>query len=113
MWASAGSCGSRGSGVGEFLISEFGVVVFCDVGVLIHRVVIVNVGHDFEFGVSGFTIPYVALSVGYEGDSKLTKEAERLRIASETAPAPVPAPAPAPAPAPVDAPAPAPATTTP
>ena len=74
-----------------------------------------NLYLSFEFGVSGFTIPYVGISVGYDGDSKLTKEAERLRIASENAPVavPVPTPAPAPEPAPVAVPAPAPATTTP
>lgn len=64
-----------------------------------------NLYATFEFGVSGFTIPYVGIAVGYEGDSKITKEAERLRIAAETAPAPAPA---APAPAPTPAPAPAP-----
>ena len=37
-----------------------------------------NVYATFEFGVSGFTIPFLAFSLGYEGDSKLTK-AQRQR----------------------------------
>ena len=45
-----------------------------------------NLFTTFEFGVSGFTIPFMALSVGYEGDSKLTKERRRL----EAQPAPTP-----------------------
>ena len=72
-----------------------------------------NLFLTFEFGVSGFTIPYVAISVGYDGDSKLTKEAERVRIASENAPVVVPVPVPAPSPAPAAVPAPAAETTTP
>jgi hypothetical protein len=43
----------------------------------------------FEFGLSGFTIPFVALSIGFEGDSKVTKEAN----AQAEAPMVVPAPA--------------------
>ncbi len=46
-----------------------------------------NVYASFEFGVSGFTIPYVALSLGYESDSKIAKEAARLRLAENNAPA--------------------------
>ena len=45
-----------------------------------------NVYGAFEFGLSGFTIPFVVFILGYDGDSKITKEAERLRIAEETAP---------------------------
>jgi hypothetical protein len=67
-----------------------------------------NLYASFEFGVSGFTIPYVGIAIGYEGDSKRTKQAERLRIAAETAPVPAPAAAPAPASAPAPV---APATT--
>jgi hypothetical protein len=44
-----------------------------------------NLFATFEFGVSGFTIPYVALNLGYEADSKITKEQRRL----EGLPAPV------------------------
>ena len=49
-----------------------------------------NVYGAFEFGLSGFTIPFVVFILGYDGDSKITKEAERLRIAEETAPEPSP-----------------------
>lgn len=48
-----------------------------------------NVYGAFEFGLSGFTIPFVVFIVGFDGDSKITKEAERVRIAEETAPLPV------------------------
>jgi hypothetical protein len=48
-----------------------------------------NVYGAFEFGLSGFTIPFVVFILGFDGDSKLTKEAERIRIAEETAPIPV------------------------
>jgi hypothetical protein len=45
----------------------------------------------FEFGLSGFTIPFVGLSMGFEGDSQVTKE-ERAKA---EAPKPVEVPAPA------------------
>ena len=48
-----------------------------------------NVYGAFEFGLSGFTIPFVVFILGFDGDSKITKEAERVRIAEETAPIPV------------------------
>lgn len=32
-----------------------------------------NVYASFKFGFAGFTIPFVAVSVGYEGDSKQSK----------------------------------------
>lgn len=67
----------------------------------------------FEFGVSGFTIPFMAMTAGYQADSKLDKQRARLERAGllnedgePIRPQPVPAPAAAPAPA---APAPAPA----
>lgn len=44
-----------------------------------------NLLTTFEFGVSGFTIPFLAINVGYESDSKITKERRRI----EALPAPV------------------------
>lgn len=44
-----------------------------------------NLFTSFEFGVSGFTIPFLAINVGYESDSKITKERRRI----EALPAPV------------------------
>ncbi len=38
-----------------------------------------NIYGSFEFGLAGFTIPFVAVSVGYDGDSKQTK----ARLAAE------------------------------
>lgn len=35
----------------------------------------------FEFGVSGFTIPFMAMTLGYQGDSKLDKQRARLQQA--------------------------------
>lgn len=53
----------------------------------------------FEFGVSGLTIPFMGLCVGYEADSKLDKanklaaqRAAATPIAAVSAPAPVAAP---------------------
>lgn len=45
----------------------------------------------FEFGLSGFTIPFVALSLGFEGDSLVTKR-ERGVVPSVTTIEPVPEP---------------------
>ncbi len=42
-----------------------------------------NVYMGFEFGVSGFTIPFVALTLGFEGDSRAQKEAKRLNVTTE------------------------------
>jgi hypothetical protein len=61
-----------------------------------------NLYGAFEFGVSGFTIPFVVFAIGYDGDSKLTKQAEQLRLAENerlaaAAAAPVVAPVVAPA----------------
>ena len=35
----------------------------------------------FEFGVSGFTIPFMAVTIGFQNDSKLDKQRERLEAA--------------------------------
>lgn len=40
-----------------------------------------NIYAAFEFGVSGFTVPFVVFAIGFDGDSKLTKEQERLQLA--------------------------------
>ena len=45
----------------------------------------------FEFGLSGFTIPFVGLSFGFEGDSLVTKRANAPVAANEPTPVPVPA----------------------
>lgn len=55
---------------------------------------------SFEFGLSGFTIPFVGLSLGFEGDSLVTKR-ERAQVSTVETPV-TPEEAPAPAPAPVD-----------
>jgi hypothetical protein len=47
----------------------------------------------FEFGLSGFTIPFVALSFGFEGDSAVTKRERSPALAAIETPAPVVAPA--------------------
>lgn len=41
----------------------------------------------FEFGLSGFTIPFVGLSFGFEGDSQVTKRASTPVAVNEPAPA--------------------------
>lgn len=51
----------------------------------------------FEFGLSGFTIPFVGLSLGFEGDSLVTKR-ERGVVPSGSAVEPLPEPAVAPTP---------------
>lgn len=60
---------------------------------------------SFEFGVSGFTIPFMAVCAGFETTSKVQRHRERLELAAEEAPlAPEPRRAPAPRVAPVPAP---------
>lgn len=60
----------------------------------------------FEFGVSGFTIPFMAMTLGFQGDSKLDKQRARLEQAGlinegdELPRGPVLVPPPAAAPAP-------------
>ncbi len=50
------------------------------------KVKVGNFYGSFEFGLSGFTIPFVGLAIGFEGDSQVTKR-ERAQAA---APAPEP-----------------------
>lgn len=51
-----------------------------------------NLYTGLEFGVSGFTIPFIAITLGFEGDSKLDREREARRRALAEAPPVAPTP---------------------